>query len=105
MISQQNIDAVKNRIVDFLHPEKIILFGSYSNDTADEDSDLDILVVHKTNIPRKERRLPLRKALRDFDFPMDIVIYTPEEIDNWKDASMAFITRIVSEGKTIYAKQ
>ena len=50
MISQQNIDAVKNRIVDFLHPEKIILFGSYFNDTANEDSDLDILVIHKTNI-------------------------------------------------------
>lgn len=104
MISQQNIDAVKNRIVDLLHPEKIILFGSYSEDSADEDSDLDILVIHKTNIPRKERRLPIRKALRDFNFPMDIVIYTPEEIEDWKEVPMAFITRIVSEGKTIYAK-
>lgn len=104
MITNQNIEDVKNRIVNFIHPEKIILFGSYADGKATEDSDLDLLIVYKTDLPRKERRLPIRKALHDFKFPMDIIVYTPEEIEYYKDSSMAFITQVVEEGKVIYAR-
>ncbi len=37
--------AIRDRIVDHLHPEKIILFGSRANGTATPDSDIDLLVV------------------------------------------------------------
>ena len=87
-----------------MNPEKIILFGSFADGNPTEDSDLDLLIVHKTDLPRKERRLPVRKALRDFKFPMDIIIYTPEEINSFKDSSMAFITQVIESGKVIYAR-
>lgn len=102
MITQQNIEAVKNRIVETFHPEKIILFGSYANGNPTEDSDLDLLIIQKTDLPKKERRLPIRKVLREFRIPMDIIIYTPEEVDYWKNASMAFVTRAINEGKILY---
>lgn len=105
MITTQNIEEIKNRIVKNFNPEKIILFGSYANGNATEDSDLDLLIIQQTDLPKKERRLPVRNILRDMKIPMDILIYTPEEVERWKNASMAFITRIVNEGKIIYAHQ
>lgn len=104
MITPDKIEEVKNCIVNFMHPEKIILFGSYADGNPTEDSDLDLLIVHKTDLPRKERRLPVRKALREFKFPMDIIIYTPDEITALKDSSMAFITQVVESGKVIYVR-
>ena len=105
MITQEKIEEVKKRIVDNFHPEKIILFGSYATGTPTEDSDLDLLIIQKTDLPRGQRRGEIRKRLRDIKIPMDILIYTPEEVDYWKDASMAFVTRIINEGKTIYGNK
>ena len=102
MISEQKIEEVKNRIVENFHPEKIILFGSYASGNATEDSDLDLLIIQKTELPKGERKMPIKNMLRSFEFPMDILVYTPDEVDYWKDASMAFVTRIINEGKIIY---
>jgi len=47
-----NIDIVKDEIISSLlplKPDKIILFGSYANGTANEDSDLDLFLI-KDNI-------------------------------------------------------
>lgn len=102
MISEQKIEEVKNRIVENFHPEKIILFGSYTKGIPNEDSDLDLLVVLKSDVPRKERRLPIYRLLHDFKFPIDLLVYTPEEIEYWKDTPMAFITQVYNEGRVIY---
>ncbi len=102
MISQNEIEEVKNRIVEKYKPEKIILFGSYVNGTPDDESDLDILIIQKTDLPRKERRLPILKMLRDMKIAMDILIYTPSEVEYWKDTQAAFVTQIINDGKVIY---
>ena len=45
MVTQEQIEEVKNRLVANYQPNKIILFGSYARGDANEDSDLDIIVV------------------------------------------------------------
>ncbi len=102
MISQNQIEEVKNRIVDKFHPEKIILFGSYAVGTPTEDSDLDLLIIWKTDLIRKERRPLFTKLLRDLKIPMDILVYTPEEVNFWNDTPVAFVTQILKEGKVLY---
>jgi hypothetical protein len=49
-----------------------------------------------------KRVLPIRKLLRDFRVPKDIIVYTPQEVHDWKDVSNAFITSIMRKGKVIY---
>ena len=39
-----------------LNPQKIILFGSYATGTADEQSDIDLLVVTNDNFVPKNHR-------------------------------------------------
>ncbi len=36
--------------------------------------------------------------------PMDVVVYTPQEVEEWSAVSQAFITTAVREGKILYEK-
>lgn len=64
MISRKKINEIIKIIVVNVKPERVILFGSYAEDVPNEDSDLDILVVNNTSIPRHRRSREIRKYLR-----------------------------------------
>lgn len=101
-ITEQLIEEIKDRIVSAVQPEKIILFGSYAYGTPTKDSDLDLLVIMPSFEPMHKRIFRIRKLLRDFRVPKDVIVYTPEEVNDWKDVSNAFITSIMRKGKVIY---
>ena len=42
------LDEAVRRIVEIAGPQLVILFGSYAEGTANEDSDIDLLVVAET---------------------------------------------------------
>ena len=103
MISQHEIDRIINRIVEVYQPEKVILFGSYASGDASENSDLDLLVVKQTNEEPVARAAGIRKELRDFILPIDILIYTPDEIERDKDRKCTFIHNVLKSGRVLYA--
>ena len=43
-VTQDTINLLTKYIVDFVHPAKVILFGSYARGDADRHSDLDFAV-------------------------------------------------------------
>jgi len=45
MIEKVKIDEIVNKIASFINPKRIILFGSYAVEKANDESDLDLLVV------------------------------------------------------------
>lgn len=103
MLAQKQIEKILKRIVNKYKPEKVILFGSYAYGNPTEDSDLDLLVVKSSNLPRYKRAREIRKYLWGItDVPKDIIVYTPEEIDEWKGVKEAFITNIMKKGKILY---
>jgi predicted nucleotidyltransferase len=59
MISHEILDEVARLIVENFHPEKIILFGSQARGTADNHSDVDLLVI--SAIKEKRRKLMVQK--------------------------------------------
>ena len=65
-----------------LHPEKIILFGSYAYGNPTPDSDVDLLVVLDTNASSTERYLAVSRLLYPRPFPVDILVRTPREIEH-----------------------
>ncbi len=99
------LQEVVRRIVQSVNPQKIILFGSYAYGKPHKGSDLDILVVMDSNLPRYKRSVPIYRVLADLLIPMDILVYTPQEIEAWKDVPQAFITSIVKKGRIIYEKK
>jgi len=83
-------------------PEKIVLFGSRARGDENIDSDIDLPVVEHSSLPRYKRAARYRKAVAGLFVAKDIVVWSPEEIDEWKSVSNAFVTTILREGKVLY---
>ncbi|MCL7410668.1 MAG: nucleotidyltransferase domain-containing protein [Methanosarcinaceae archaeon] len=104
MISRENIQDITTKIINSVHPEKIILFGSYAWGEPTKDSDLDLLIVMNSNERPIKRATSIRKACRDGYVPMDLIVRTSDEIQDRLDIGDPFIKRILSEEKMVYAR-
>jgi len=102
MVTKQQIDEIVKRIADNYHPEKIVLFGSYAYGTPTEDSDLDLLIIKDTELPRHKRGREVRKHLRGMKIAVDLLVYTNQEVEEWRDVNTAFITTVMGKGKVLH---
>lgn len=96
------LQEVVRRIRAVAEPRKIILFGSRAKGQARADSDLDLLIVADTTLPRHRRPLPYYRALAGLGIAKDIVVHTPDEIEEWKTASCSLIATALREGQVLY---
>ena len=91
MVTQEQIEEVKNRLVANYQPDKIILFGSYARGDAREDSDLDLIIVKNSaeNQNRLDRYSDAIIAIRGTrsakglvkGIELDLFVYTSEELN------------------------
>ena len=104
-ISDELRKEIVSRIVAVAQPEKIILFGSRARGTERSDSDIDLLVIARSEQPRYRRAAPMYGVLSDILAPMDILVYSPQEVEEWSEVSQAFVTTAVRQGTVLYEKQ
>jgi predicted nucleotidyltransferase len=101
MVSRKQIKAYAMEVARQFKPERIILFGSYAYGKPTPDSDVDLLVViqHRKRNPDKatEIRLKLRAP-----FPMDLLVRTPQRIQERLALGDFFIREIMTKGKVLY---
>lgn len=104
---QEEIKLITERIIRLYQPDKIILFGSWARDDAGKQSDIDLLVIsdREKHLPRYQRGLDVRLQLSAFKTPKDILFYTHDDVDRWKDVPHAFISTVLNEGKVLYERQ
>ncbi len=104
MIAENKILEIIDKIAIGYQPDKVILFGSYASGKANEDSDLDLLIVKDSLLTRPERTANVRKLLFGSGLPIDIIVYTPYEIEKSKVDKHSFIYEILNTGKTLYER-
>ena len=104
MIEKEKIAEIVNKIVSGYNPDKIILFGSYATGNANEDSDLDLLVIKDSYIPRPQRTIQVRRMLYGSMIPIDLIVYTSKEIDESKENRFGFVHEVLITGKTLYER-
>ena len=102
MINNHDIDEVVNIIVTNIRPDKIVLFGSYAYGNPNEDSDLDLLIIKDMQEEKHKRGREIRKYLRDTKIPMDLLVYTNDEIEEMRDDKTAFISQILEKGRVLH---
>lgn len=101
-ITRDIIDDVVQKIVKNIHPEKVILFGSCARGNQVAESDLDILVIKESALRRDKRAKEIYRLLADRMFPLDIIVYTPEEVERYAKLSGSFVKDVVEHGEVVY---
>lgn len=84
--------------------ERAVAFGSWAAGTADGYSDLDLVVVLETDLPRLERGRLLAELIEALPVAVDLLVYTPEEFTRGIAAKIGVFDAIAREGATIYAR-
>ncbi|MGC8842798.1 MAG: nucleotidyltransferase domain-containing protein [bacterium] len=96
------------RIIESLKkydPERIILFGSYAREDFDPESDIDLVVIKRTEKRFIERLLEVAELIENELGKVDVFVYTPEEFERMIEWGNPFIERVLKEGKVVYEKK
>jgi uncharacterized protein len=103
-VDTETFSEIVRRIRTVAAPKKIVLFGSRARGDHRPQSDIDLLVIEDSPLPRHRRAIPLYAALADLSLDVDteIVVYTPTEVEEWRGAGAAFVTTALREGMVLY---
>lgn len=101
MVKRAQIRAFSKAVAREFRPHKIVLFGSYAYGTPTEDSDVDLLVIMPFERKRGRKSLEIRQRV-PADFPMDLIVRTPEFIAQRLEWGDCCTREILSQGKVLY---
>ena len=105
MVSEATLNEITRRLVDKFHPEAVILFGSQARGTADDQSDVDLLVLYRLR-PDEDRSsiwLEMERSLWGLRVGRDIVVMTPEEYAIDRSIPGQVARYASQDGRTLYA--
>ena len=95
-------------IVDEVDPEQVILFGSHARGDASTDSDVDLVIIESDpfdeNRDRRTEAVRLWRALAGFHVPKDILVYSRDEVEYWRNSISNVLARALREGKVLYER-
>ncbi|MEI8252145.1 MAG: nucleotidyltransferase domain-containing protein [Synechococcus sp. ELA057] len=101
VVTQKALKAFTDRLVEAFAPERVILFGSMARGTAGLESDADVLVVMPFEGRALEKILEIREVCHP-DFPLDMLLWRPEDIPRryrWGDP---FIRAALDHGVVLH---
>ena len=101
-----DIEGMVRVIVKEARPARVFLFGSRATGLETESSDVDFLIIDKDSFgPHRSRRKQLArlwKALQIFPISKDLLLYSEEEVQAWRNSKNHIISRALREGKAVY---
>ena len=95
-------------IVGEVDPYQIILLGSRARGDFDENSDIDLVVLESKAFgdgrSRHREEVRLYRALAGFHVSKDILVYTREDAEYWRDSLNHVLARALREGRVLYER-
>ena len=102
MITEHTIDEVTHLLREAASPTQIILFGSYAQGKAREDSDLDLLVIKREVQDRRQEMVRLRRVLLPLRVPVDLIVVSEQEVRDWGSLPGTVLYPALTEGRVLY---
>lgn len=102
-VSSDALAEVVHRIVQAVHPEQILLFGSQAWGQPNEDSDIDLLVVLGTSSePGYRRAREVYRSLRGIRLPIEVVVRTRDEMIRAGRVPTSLERQALDRGRLLY---
>ena len=96
------LPEITRRIVEAVHPLRILLFGSRARGDARPDSDIDLLVIVPRIDDKRRQTVEIMRLLRELRTPVDIVVTSPDEITRGGAVLGSVLSHALREGVVLY---
>ncbi|MEK9164247.1 MAG: nucleotidyltransferase domain-containing protein [Chloroflexota bacterium] len=83
--------------------ERVIVFGSLVEGNVSRWSDIDLVIVQKTDLPFFSRLRAVRRLLRP-RVATDLLVYTPSEFKQLSKSRLFIQQEILVRGKVVYER-
>ncbi len=108
-ITDALIDEMVEAIVAEVDPEQVILFGSRARGEEEERSDIDLIVLEAEPFgaarSRHKELVRLYHAIALIPVAADVLVYSREDVDYWRDSLNHVLARALREGKVLYERR
>ena len=102
-ISLELLNNITSRIVNAIHPDKIILFGSHAWGKPSKDSDIDLLVIlEHSNQPSYRRAREVYRSLRGLKIPVEVLVRTSDEVARGLRVKTSLERKILDDGMVLH---
>ncbi|NJK38744.1 MAG: nucleotidyltransferase domain-containing protein [Oscillatoriales cyanobacterium RM2_1_1] len=105
---QQLLETELHRYVEVLrehyNPESIWVFGSMATGVVHEWSDIDLVIIKKTEKRFLDRSKEVLQLLRS-RVGVDVLVYTPSEFAQLRQERVFIRDEIVGKGKVLYERR
>jgi predicted nucleotidyltransferase len=101
-VTDELLMEITKRIVENFHPEKVILFGSYAYGKPTIESDVDLLIIMKSDERPAKRSAEVMSVCRPRYLGMDVIVITPEELERRLAGFDPFLEEILNKGRVLY---
>ena len=107
-MNEQVLAEMVQAIVREVDPEQVILFGSCLRGQMTRDSDVDLMIIEREpfsgNHSRWRELERIRRALSPFRVPKDVLVFSVEEVEKWRNSLNHIIATTLREGRPLYAR-
>lgn len=102
VLSPELLTDLVNRVVETVHPRRILLFGSAARGQMGPHSDLDVLVVMPDGVHRRRTAQALYRSLSGLGIAKDIVVATEGDLRLYGRNPGMVLFPALEEGMEIY---
>ena len=96
------LDEVTRRIVESVRPQRVLLFGSAARGRMSKDSDLDMLVVMRKSVHRRQTAQKIYRNLHGTGIAVDIIVATEKDLEKYGERAGTILKSALQEGRVLY---
>lgn len=101
MLTTHHIQELSQQIAEQFSPERIILFGSHAYGEPTSDSDVDLLVIMPFEGQSFRQAAKILNRINP-TFSVDLLVRTPEQLDERIALGDFFLREVTTKGKILY---
>lgn len=104
MLNDKILHQITSCVLKVSNPKTIIMFGSYARKEANENSDLDLLVIEQEVADRGKEMIKIRNAIGDVGVGVDVIVCSEAYVNEWRNVRNTLVHQALKEGKILYEK-